>query len=529
MKMKSISFIIGLLIIIYLIPILNGFNETKDVFSDIIFREDYYNAFIRSSLFAFGSLIFCVVGSFILAYLLRNISSKLLLFLASLMMLPFLMGNVSLSFLFKILLFDSDLIKSIYSNTSLLFLIMLILQFWQNGFLFTYIFLLSNKAIDKNILSYGEIHNFSTFEKIKNIFLPKHRNLIILLSIFSFVSSFYESSKFQIILRSSQGTNSELISQKLYNAFKSDLMINTDYAKNAIFAKSILFYIPIGILFTYLLYKSISFIVIKLSKSNLQFPSITLSSKSKNRIATFILSAIIFSIILPIIMLFIKQDISFGKIDYLMETISLSLLAALLLLVLFALPLGMSLRIGFMKTFHSFNNKSISVFILLFLLYLLPPLTLMLCGFEWSSIFNFKGEISTRLFWLFGQSVNSLPIIATFIIVTHFIVKNEELIYEKSMKLNTYEIIKYSFIKRFKLEYLLAFLFAFSIVWNEGTFNKVYSNRIPSYVSEIMRTISSRNADYSQGMLFFFFSLTLSIVCIGIWNIIILKQNKVSQ
>lgn len=526
MKLKSIAFIIAGLIIIYLIPLLSGFNATDDVFPEVLTKEDYFNALLRSLFFAIGSVLICVVGSFCLAYILRNISSKIVLLLASLMMLPFLMGNVSLSFLFKILLFDSEFITSIYQNTSLLFVIMFLLQFWQNGFLFTYVFLLNNKGVDSNLVDYGEVNRFTSFEKIKNIYLPKHRNLIILLSIFSFVTSFYESAKFQIILRSSQGTNSELISQKLYNGFKSDLMINAGYASDAIFAKSLLFYIPLSVLIVFLIYKLTSLTIIKLSKSSLQLPQFNLSIISKNNAATFLMILIIAIIITPIAFLFFKQSISFMKLSYLLETISLSGAAASLLILLFAIPLGLSLRISFLNIFHSFNNKSIGVFIVLFLLYLLPPLALMLCGFEWSSFLNLKGSFSTRVFWLFGQCVNSLPIVATFIIVIHFYVQNKELIYSKAMRLSTMETIKYSFLKRFKLEYLLTLLFAFSIIWNEGTFNKVYSDRIPSYVSEIMRTVSSRNADYSQGMLFFTFSLLISLVCILIWNVITAKQNK---
>lgn len=526
MKLKIIAFIIASIVLIYLVPLSNGLNASDSVFPEVLANDDYFNALLNSLLFALGTMVICVVGSFILAYLMRNIASKLLLLLASLMMLPFLMGNVSLSFLFKILLFDSDLINSIYHNTSLLFTVMLLLQFWQNGFLFTYVFLLNNKGIDNNLINYGEVNRFSSFEKIKNIYLPNQRNLIILLSIFSFVTSFYESAKFQIILRSSRGTNSELISQKLYNGFKSDLMINANYAADSIFAKSLLFYIPLCILIVFLIYKALNFFILKLSKSTIKLPSINLSVISKNRIASFFMLSVISFIIIPIISLFFKQEISFGKLSYLAETISLSAIAAFLLIVLFAIPLGLSLRIGFLNVFHSFNNKSISVFIVLFLLYLLPPLALMLCGFEWSSIFNFKGSLSTRVFWLFGQCVNSLPIIATFIIVVHFYVKNKELIYLKSMRLTNFETIRNSFLKRFKLEYLLTLLFAFSLIWNEGTFNKVYSDRIPSYVSEIMRTVSSRNADYSQGMLFFVFSLLISLTCIVIWNVITIKQNK---
>lgn len=526
MKLKSIAFIIAGLIIIYLIPLLNGFNASDDVFPEVLAQEDYSSALLRSLFFAIGSVLICVVGSFSLAYVLRNISSKIVLLFASLMMLPFLMGNVSLSFLFKILLFDSAFITSIYQSTSLLFAIMLLLQFWQNGFLFTYVFLLNNKGMDSNLVNYGEINKFTSFEKIKNIYLPKHRNLIILLSIFSFVTSFYESAKFQIILRSSRGTNSELISQKLYNGFKSDLMINAGYASDAIFAKSILFYIPLSVLIVFLIYKMTSLTITKLSKSSLQLPALHLSRTFKNKVAAFLMILILIVIMTPIFSLFLKQSISFMKLNYFLETIALSGVAASLLIILFAIPLGLSLRIGFLNIFHSFNNKSISVFVVLFLLYLLPPLALMLCGFEWSSLLHLKGPFSTRVFWLFGQCVNSLPIIATFIIVIHFYVQNKELIYSKAMRLSNIESIKYSFLKRFKLEYLLTLLFAFSIIWNEATFNKVYSDRIPSYVSEIMRTVSSRNADYGQGMLFFTFSLLISLVCILIWNVITAKQNK---
>ncbi len=514
-------------IVLYFAPIFfNIFNwKISNVFPKVILDADYQDSLIRTLVFSFTSTFGILVFSFLLGYLLKRITKGKFLILGSVLLIPFLLGSVSTSFLFKILLSDSWLIELSFDKTYLLFIILGLIRFWQFGTLFIYIFWLNNLSLKETVLNYTEFYQFSSWEKIKNVYLPFHRNLIILLSIFLFVSNIYETTKLQLIFRASKGTNSELISTTLYNSYLSDTKLSPDFASEVLFSQTVLFYLPVFLFFSIFVYFiSNSLIsVISKSKKGLTFK---INQKHKDKISKLTFFSLISIVLFPIFWSFIQQGITIENPFFLLKTIYLSLIASVILLIVFTLPLSYYLRVVKKHFFYEINQKSLWVFILLFLLFLIPPLALMLFGFEWSSIFNVRGVFSTSVVWVIGQAINSLPVIATFIFVIHFVTQNKELEYLEIMKVEFNEVIKWSFLKRFKTEYLMTFLFAFSIIWNEGTFNKVYSDRIPSYVSEILRTVNSRNADYSEGMLFLLFSLLLAVVCITLWNIVLYRLSK---
>lgn len=529
---KSISFISIVFILLYLSPLIFSLPnwDLSQIYPEVIFDSDYQNSLLRTISFAVISTSSIIIFSFLLGYSLRRVKNNKFLVLGSLLILPFLLGSVSTSFLFKILLFDTSVLAQAFNNSFLLFGILTLIQFWQFGTLFTYIFWLNNLNIDERIIDYSNYYKFNTLEKIKNIFLPYHRNLIILLSVFFFVSNIYETVKLQIIFKASKGTNSELLSQTLYNSYLSDSKISPDFAAEILFSQTTLFYLPIFILAVILLYLVLNRFIKIYSRTKYSIPNVfSFQEKYKDKIALFVLYCITASVLFPIVYAFLIHGIKISNVKYLMTTLGLSFLASFILISLITLPFSYYLRINKKNIFNNINNKSIWVFIILFLLFLVPPLTLMLFGFEWSNILGIRGTLSTNIFWLVGQCVSALPIVASFVFVIHFFTKNKEIEYLNIMNVNFSEIIKWSFFKKYKIEYLMTFLFAFSIIWNEGTFNRVYSDRIPSYVSEILRTVNSRNADYEKGMMYFLFSVLLGFVCIIFWNVIITRFSKANS
>lgn len=511
------------IIFVYITPLLFSVPswEIKEVFPLVILDSDYSDSLLRTLSFSILSTLGIIAVSFFLGYILKNIKHKKLLLWGSLLLLPFLLGSVSTSFLFKVLFLHSNILNLAFNNALILFFILGVIQFWQFGTLFTYIFWLNNLSIRETLKEYTDFYNFTSWEKIKHIFLPHQRNLVILLSIFCFVSNLYEVTKLQIIFRASKGTNSELISTTLYNAYLSNSRISPDFAINTLFSQVTIFYLPLFLISTLLLYIFISRAISFIIRPNTYFSFVNIRNTVKNRISVCSLIFLIITILLPILIIIIKQGLQVHNLSYLAKTVYLSLLASLILIIVFILPLSYYLRVKHKHKFYEINDSSLWIFILFFLLFLIPPLALMLFGFEWNNILGVKGAFSTNVIWVLGQCINSLPIIGSFIFVVHFIVRNKELYYLETMNANFLEIVHWSFLKRFRLEYFMTFLFSFSIIWNEGTFNKIYSDVIPSYVSEILRTVNSRNADYSQGMMFFLFSLFLGVICIILWNIIL--------
>lgn len=519
-------------IVLYIAPLFFGLPDWKmgNVFPEVISDEDYRSSLIRTVGFASLSTLAVLFLSFMGGYGLRRLGGKKSLLAGSALLLPFLLGSVSTSFLFKMLLFDTKLLHQAFNDTTTLFGILATIQFWQFGTLFVYIFWLNNLSIREDLMDYSNYYQLSTWEKVKNIFLPYHRNLIVLLSIFFFASNVYESAKLQIIFRASKGTNSELISNTLYKAYLSDSKISPDFAANTLFSQSALFYLPVFVVLTVLLYALLNFLISFISKSKASVPGFFKSSeKTKEFGATLLLLLLTLLVVAPIVYVFLRQGVKINNLGYLVRTIGLSFAASVTLLAVLVLPLSYYLRITWKNVFYEISGKNLWIFIALFLLFLVPPLALMLFGFEWGSMLGARGALPTNISWIVGQCVSSLPVIASFIFVVHFFTKNKELEYLEIMKANFSETVKWCFVKRFRVEYIMTFLFAFSIIWNEGTFNKVYSDRIPSYVSEILRTVNSRNADYGQGMMFFLFSLLLGVACIALWNVIVGRLANIKQ
>ncbi len=519
------------IVLVYLTPLFFDIGAWHlDFVYPKVLVDDYGQSLLRTLLFAMSSTLIVIVVSFLGGHVLGRLDRKSDLLVGSLLLLPFLLGTVSTSFLFKLLIMDTGLMNFAFEHSIVIFLILGLMQFWQFGTLFMYIFWINNLGMSSQVKNYASYYKFTTWEKLKNIAIPYHRNLVILLSIFFFVSNIYENIKLQIIFRASKGTSSEMIAGTLYQSYMSDSKISSDFASGVLFSQTVLFYLPLFILCAFLIYLTASRMMGGLSKSKLMLPaSFQIGNQGKQKISRIVLYLMVGMIVLPIVGAMSSEPIRFGGVDYLFQTIGLSMSASIVLLVIFSLPLAYVLRVLWRQFFAEINDKSLWVFLSLFLLFLVPPLTLMLFGFEWSSIFQTHSRLSTRLMWILGQCINTLPIIASFLFVIHFTVSNRELDYLSIMRVNFDELVRWSFLRRFRVEYLMTLLFAFSIIWNEGTFNKVYSDRIPSYVSEILRTVNSRNADYGQGMLYFLFSMGLGLLCIGLWNYIVSRFIKIAR
>ena len=129
-----------------------------------------------------------------------------------------------------------------------------------------------------------------------------------------------------------------------------------------------------------------------------------------------------------------------------------------------------------------------------------------------------------QLVWILGHVILTLPLLSSFISVSHFKTSNNEINYLESYKFSLWQIIKDSFLKRYQAEYLLTFLIAFSLIWNESIVNNLLSDFIPSFVSEMKMNIEGRAADYAKGMNYLFIALGIAIMAMWLWKLILRKS-----
>jgi ABC-type tungstate transport system substrate-binding protein len=165
----------------------------------------------------------------------------------------------------------------------------------------------------------------------------------------------------------------------------------------------------------------------------------------------------------------------------------------------------------------------------MFLIMLIPPIIVLISGFKWMGLIGYNSEIIIYAIWILGHTILTLPILGSFVLSNHFRVSNNELDYLKVFKLNNSELIRLSFLKRFKAEYLLLFIIGYSFIWNEAILNNLFSDYIPSFTSGLKMLITGRAADYSSAFGYLLVSIILAVTAVLIWRYIIEKAHKLAN
>ena len=408
------------------------------------------------------------------------------------LIIPITLGNISIAFICKLLWGDSTFFSTIAQGGpvgKLSFL--LLLELYQYGFLFVYLFWMQLQNINYNKLNFAAATRFSFFQKLKDIYIPHTRNLWILLASMAFVFTMYEESKIAYLFKVSQGTNSELITNWLTRTYQTNLLVSPDFARNLIFNASAAVFV-VAVLGLTLLFLLLYYFIKK--STRLKFYPRFLR-KSNNNMLSLRLSyfgGLVFSLIAitPIILSFTKINISFN-ISHLGFPSLMTFIAAVVS-VLIAILFGITARLGWKQILSSFSQQSLLFFILLFALLLVPPLVLLITGYKWMSLIGYSSLTTIYVIWIVGHVLLTLPILGSFVLFNHFRVGNNELDYLQVYKLGKREIVCYSFLKRFKAEYLLLFVIGYSFVWNEAVLNNLFSDYIPSFVSGMKMLITGR-------------------------------------
>jgi len=513
----SIVLIIGL--ISYLTPLLISLSDINILL--FFSNKEGVLAFERSVAFSFVSTILNIFFSLFIAILLSRFSLyKRTGRLISILIIPFLLGNISIAFIGKILFSNSEFFQQ---DAFMKFVALTIIQFWQLGTLYVYLFWLNIKSIPDTYVTYASSVKMTFGEKIKDIYLPACRNLAILLFIINFIFSIYENTKIQIIFKSSVGTHTELISQWLNRTYKSNSLINS------IFANEITNQQGIIILFlTLTIILAFSWIFSKAYKKTIRFNK-ALNIPSSKYISKLFPAILLIFIFLPILYTIYStiKDIKFEFI-YLITPFVFTLTTSFLAVFL-AIMLAIMLRLSWQKTLSAFNNRSLFFFIIIFTLQLIPPIIIYITGFQWLKIIGYQSEWNIHIAWIIGHIFLILPLILSFIIVFHFRTLNREIDYLEAHRFSLRQIIKDSFLRRYRAEYFLTFLIAFSIIWNESIINNLLSDSIPSFVSEMKMNIEGRAADYAKGMNYLFVVLGIAFTAIWLWILIIKKSFNIKN
>lgn len=497
----------------YISPFLiTGIGEFSNL--NNLYIQDLFPTLYRSIIFGIFFSVFVSILSLLFNYNFVDVKRD---YLFGFLLIPFLLGNVNTTFVFKVIFlnssfFDSILKGEVYQK----FILLTIMLLWQLGTLFLYLQLLNNQFIPKNKFFFSRVIKLNRVELLQDIYLPSSKNLTIIVLLISFIFTLYERSFSENIFHFSQGTDTQLISSWISNKYL--LFQQFDLASSTNNLYTITFFLTITFIICFLLFAFVSRYIYDYcitSKYFKYFPIVT--SKSHRLMRNILFFILVLFVVAPILILFIKVN-SFGDIEVksLVKPFCLTLFAAALCTGV-AISFAIILRLKFEDALNDFNLKSLLIISTLFTINLIPSMTIKLCAHKWLSIFSLSNSMQVYLGWVLSHCIILFPLICSFTLLIHFKIKNYELRFLRCYDVPLNNVIKFNFFKRFYFEYLFVFILTFAMIWNDDNINNVYSDLIPSYSVIMYNLVSGRGANYSTASIFLIISIIMTISIIIFW------------
>jgi hypothetical protein len=503
----------------YTFPFFRNFSLAKETVSSLTDSADgLYHPLFRS-IFSVATAFLLISLSLAIAAALRPVTStgkkgKWM----SLLLIPIILGNVSTSFIWKLLLLDTSLP---FSSAAAKFVTLALIQFWQYGTLYIYLFWINQQLTARSTQVYAEVSQLSRLEQLRDILLPRQRNLSLLLYIIGTITFYYEDAKVQFIFHASRGTNTELINQWLYRTFQSDSLLSPDFAFRHM-AQLGLFALIFGLAGLLITLMAVDKAFLAGITNRLTLPGWKLPSAACRAIYYLIL---IFTVS-PVALVFLLQPIHFNQVFTTLSTPLLLTAFAALLATLVAILFAALNRLALPDMLSSFNRRSLFFLIALFLMTLIPPIVTLILSFKWMQIAGYSSGNTIYAAWITGHIFLAFPLLTGFLITAHFRLRNQQITYLQVHHASFGERFKTLFLYPFAADYLLTFVLGLSLIWNESTVNNVLADVVPSFVAELNKTITGKEVDYANGMNYLMVSLLLALVSVLLWNAIIGRGQK---
>lgn len=517
------------LILLYLSPLFSALfykDSYSRFFGFLLHNEQGGIAFGRTLLFASAACTLEVLVGFGGALVFRRVQ----VFTAtgrtlSVLLIPVLLGNLSIAFIIKIQLMNWIWFERAVASRSFLPVwgSLFVIELWQYGTLFLYLFWLRLQRLPQSTLDFTRVGRLQSTEVIRDVLWPHCRNLAGLLLMVGFLFACQEFAKTELIFKPSLGTDTELVNHWLEREYYRDLnTYDATFARNSTFKNSAGFIVSslaLAACTILVILAAITAAVRLLPAINTPSPIQEVKGRTKRNIFPRAFAWLI-TLLAAVPLLGSFRYLRPGAVNDINEigqALLLTLTGALIAAPI-AIVFAVAARIGAPRLLQRFDHKSLRVFITLFLLQAVPAICVGLCGYEWISLLSHYSTVQQVVIWFVGQSILALPLLAGFVLWIHFQVTIRELEFQGASQVSLREMTLWTFFSRFKLEYVLVLIFAFSFIWNEDTLNRIMSDAIPSLVHRLGARVTGRGTSYSEAATLVLFCVALSLIMVMVWN-----------
>lgn len=312
--------------------------------------------------------------------------------------------------------------------------------------------------------------------------------------LFCFFQVSQEYEKFSIILGASRGTDTQLVSHYLLEVYRGMALLDPIGARREVLSLSLV---------SAVLFLSAGWFVVQIGDKVIRLTAIALRFRWLQPLGERGPSSRWFGLcMIPILVPFVVLPLNAGnfhltELKRYVPYIGMSASAAMVVLCV-ALAFSFCARYFGRSHFGRIGKGTIVVLVMLCAIRAVPTISLFMVGSEWLAILDANNWWGRSLMWGMSHVVLAFPLICAFLMVNHIMTSERELMAHVVWKSMPHEVFFWSFWKRYAGTYVVAYLFAISMIWTEYPINSLYSEDLPALVIDLGRAISGRAFDYPR-------------------------------
>ncbi len=522
----------GLLLWIYFLPgtslLATGVESPLEVVTE--------PAVLRTIVVASVSALVCVtLGVALGSWLLPLMPTHLFGALAALLLVPALMGDLVVGAMVKMLLVTTDGVPTAVRDRdeTATSIALVAVNTWQYAPMCVYLVWLRLSTCRRKLLDFVSSMDLLPAELTRDVLWPRCRSLstVLVVMIVLLVASDY--SKPETILGASEGTDTSQATHWLYEQHRQWRLTDRNLAASVALGRSIplmgvILALSIVLAFVTWRYgahptRALQAVTARVSRLRRDGRSTAAGRQSRMYRRYGMVGLFAMMSLAPFAALIIMVPTELPSNT---ERLPLAVLLSVLCGVVsgtWAILLALLWRMGLRTSSKVGRWKSALVPVLAVAVKAVPPLIVVVGGYEWFSSFAGNGPLAGLGARVFGQSILTVPFLFLFASWLHTRVSDREIEFQHLVRPGLRAPSAHSFFSRLRVDYGLVFLFATMFCWNEGVIAAMVSDDWPSLASTLQRQIG-RRADFGQATGAICFTVFLCLIGVAWWTLMLRRS-----
>jgi hypothetical protein len=445
--------------------------------------------------------------------------------------LPTLAGGIFWGFIAKIFVFRFAALAKFIAARSLgaTVVFVLILYLLQYGTLAGYVLWIRARSIPDSAMAYARTARLSGAEIVADMFWPHCRSLVYALAFFIFLISSTESATIDLAIQPSLGSGTATLSHWLFEEYNIWFPASPSLAAAQVVIYGLLgatFLLACAVIFGFIFIFGIDKVTQLFASVGHSAASMSSTTKRTEFLSDLLGFVSIITVLIPfVVSYFIFPPHMTSDASQLVTAAFWTLPVAIISFTLTA-TLALLIRIWTAAAaFRTATWRESLLYLLILHPLSLPSLIFSTAAFWWFGAIGALGGTAVTLSWAAGHLLRAMPLLLCFTFWTYSRVTVKELEFQKLVGTDFVQLVRVSFWDRFRVDFLLIFLFAWALAWNDAVINRAAAPEVTSLYVLISPKLSVR-PDYQGAQFLLLASVAIGVAIVILWRNITYRVMK---